>query len=91
MNIRQIQPITTWTPSGEKTANFLALSNFFNYHFDNGSGNVEYKLINVDPELGATEFFSGAVEIPAEIIQQWGESDDIIWQYVANALGLTLI
>jgi hypothetical protein len=90
-NTRQIQPIQVWTPSGNKTATFLALINFFDYHFDNGTGKVEYKLISADSDLGAKDCFIGNLEIPASIIQQWGASDDIIWQYVADTLGLIII
>jgi hypothetical protein len=43
-----------------------------------------------DPEA-AFDYYFGQIEIPASIIQQWGESDDIIFTYVANQLGLTLI
>ena len=91
MNTRHIQPITTWTPEGEKTINLLALSNFSDYHFDDGSGKVEYKLIGADLELGATEYFTNKLEVPASIIQQWGADDTIIWDYVASTLGLTII
>jgi len=91
MNTRQIQPITTWTPHGEKVINLLALSNFSDYHFDNGSGRVEYRLIGTDNELGATEYFVDKVEVPASIIQQWGADDTIIFEFVANALNLSII
>jgi hypothetical protein len=90
-NTRQIQPIQIWTSSGNKEINVLALTNFFDYHFDNGSGKVEYKMINADPLLGATEYFIGTIDIPAFVIQQWGADDDIIWDYVANALGLIFV
>lgn len=90
-NTRSIQPITTWTPEGEKTINLLALSNFSDYHFDNGAGKVEYKLIGVDPELGAMEYFINKLEVPASIIQQWGADDDIIWDYVVTTLGLVIV
>ena len=36
----------------------------------------------------AIVYFSGTIEIPPNIIQQWGTSDDIIWTYVLNTLGL---
>jgi hypothetical protein len=87
-NTKQIQPIQIWTPEGEKSINTLALTNFFDYHFDNGAGKVEYKLISVDLEIGATELFIGNIDIPASIIQQWGSSDDIIWEHVATTLNL---
>jgi hypothetical protein len=90
-NTRSIQPITTWTPEGEKTINLLALSNFSDYHFDDGAGKVEYKLIGADPELGATEYFINKLEVPASIIQQWGADDEIIWDYVVTTLGLVIV
>lgn len=91
MNTRQILPIQIWAQNGVKEISVLALSNFFGYHFDNNSGCVEYKLINADVELGATECFVGNIEIPASIVQQWGASDDIVWEYVAEKLGLIII
>lgn len=91
-NTRSIQPKTIWTPSGDKTATLFALTNFSNYHFDNGAGLVNYKLIGMegDPE-SAFDYYFGQIEIPANIIQQWGASDDIIFNYVAYQLGLTII
>ena len=81
-----------WSPSGEKNATVFALTNFYNYHFDNGGGLVDYKLIGMegDPE-SAVEYYAGQIEIPPSIIQQWGASDEIIFTYVANQLGLTII
>ena len=90
-NTKQIQPVQIWTPDGEKSINVLALTNFFDYHFDDGGGKVEYKLVGVDSELGATEYFIGNVEIPSSIVQQWGADDTIIWNYVATTLNLTLV
>ena len=90
-NTKQIQPIQIWTPDGEKSINVLALTNFFDYHFDDGAGKVEYKLVGVDSELGAIEYFIGNVEIPSSIVQQWGADDTIIWDYVATTLNLTLV
>lgn len=92
MNTRQIQPKTIWTPSGEKIATIFALTNFSNYRFDNGPGLVSYKLTGMegDPE-SAYDYFLGTVEIPSSVVQQWGASDDIIFDYVANQLGLTII
>ena len=42
-NTREIFPqVPVWTSSGNKNAKFLALTDFFNYHFDNGGGIVIY-------------------------------------------------
>ena len=92
MNTRLIQSKIIWTSSGEKIATILALTNFSSYRFDNGSGLVNYKLVGMEgnPE-SAFDYYFGQIEIPANIIQQWGASDDIIFNYVANQLGLTII
>jgi hypothetical protein len=92
MNVRPIQPIPIWTPQGEKSLTYLALANFFDYHFDGGSGKVTYKLIAMEGEpQAAVDYVINNLEIPSSIIQQWGDDDSIIWDYVANTLGLTLI
>jgi hypothetical protein len=91
-NTRQIQPIEVWTSQGLKTASILALTNFYDYHFDNGNGKVTYKLIGMEGDpASAIEYITESLEIPASIIQQWGESDDIIFSYVANKLNLIIV
>jgi len=92
MNVRPIQPISIWTPQGDKLLTYLALADFFDYHFDNGAGKVTYKLIAMEGEPeAAVDYVVNNLEIPSDVIQQWGEDDDIIWDYVATSLGLTLI
>lgn len=88
-NTKQIQPVSIWTKNGNKNATILALVNFFDYHFDNGNGKVNYKLIGMESEV-AVEYASENIEIPSSIIQQWGASDDIIWNYIVTTLGLIL-
>ena len=103
-NTRQIQPVQIWTPSGQKEASVLTLVNFFDYHFDDGAGKVSYKLIGmvsntttddngntINLPASAVEYITATLDIPSNIIQQWGASDDIIWNYVAQQLNLTLI
>jgi hypothetical protein len=103
-NTRQIQPTPIWTATGNVPATYLGLINFYGYHFNDGPGTVEYTLIGmqdngsfVDEEgntivnaPSAVDLFKGSLEIPAATVQQWGPSDDIIFEYVAQTLGLTL-
>jgi len=93
MNTRNIQPIFSWSPNlGDVTINELQLTDFFHYHFDEGSGKVSYSLNGINPVTDSTmSFFSGIIDIPSEIIQQWGADDDIIWDYAANTLGLIIL
>jgi hypothetical protein len=92
MNVKQIEPISVWTAQGDKSLTYLALANFFDYHFDDGGGKITYKLIAMegDPET-AVEYIVSNLDIPSNIIQQWGASDDIIWEYVSNKLNLVII
>jgi hypothetical protein len=90
-NTKKIQPITVWSINGQVQVNCLALINFFDYHFDNLDGKVSYVLIETNDELGATEHFTGNVEIPPHIMQQWGTDDSIIWDYVIEKLNLVVI
>lgn len=95
MNTRNIEPISIWTKNGNRNATILSLFNFFNYHFDNGGGVVEYILFGMEsigenPE-SAVSYYTGQLDIPSDVVQQWGEDDDIIWDYVSTSLGLTLI
>jgi hypothetical protein len=94
MNTKNIQPKTIWTDSGEKTATSLALINFSDYHFDGGEGIVTYKLVGVkdngENPPSAEDLFLGYVTIPSAVINQWGQSDDVIWAYVSSSLQITL-
>jgi hypothetical protein len=87
MNTRQIQAITTWSvENGNIELNALCLKDFYHYFFDGGSGQVSYTI-----QSNGLDIISGNVEIPSIIVQQWGESDEIIFSYVASTLNLTII
>ena len=91
-NTRQIKPVQIWTANGQKEASILALTNFFDYHFDDGNGKVIYKLIGMEGEPeSAIEYITANIEIPSSIIQNWGADDSIIWNYVAEQLNLELL
>ncbi len=94
-NTRQIEPTLIWSPTGNSEATFLGLIDFFNYHFDNGGGTATYSLIgmqnNADGIPTAVDLYISNIQIPSEIVQQWGASDQIMFEYVATTLGLTLV
>lgn len=95
MNTRQIQPVTVWTPNGQRTATIFSIYDFYGYHFDNGGGMVKYKLIGMeiggDNVESAVDYINDTYPIPPSIVQQWCASDDIIFTYVAQQLGLVII
>lgn len=94
-NTRQIEPTTIWSPSGNSEAIYLGLIDFFNYHFDMGGGTATYTLLgtqnNPDGVPTYIDLYTANIQIPSEIVQQWGASDQIIFEYVATTLGLTLV
>lgn len=95
MNTKNIQPKSVWTSNGEKQATMLALVNFYDYNFDGGDGTVVYRLIGVkdngDQAPSADDLFTGSINIPSSVVSQWGESDQVIWDYVCNQLNIQLI
>lgn len=103
MNTKNIEPLQVWTPAGNKEATILSLYNFSDYHFDNGGGKVHYKLIGMENVVTTNEegteistpvafdYFKGIIDIPSNVIQQWGSSDDIIWQYVASNINVIIL
>lgn len=85
--MKEIQTIQIWSPLGYKEIKYIDLIDFSGYKFDNGTGNVTYILLGLD-EIG---YYENKIEIPANIIQQWGADDDIIWSYIGTTLGLVFI
>jgi hypothetical protein len=90
-NIKYISPITAWTSLGQQTVTMFSLTDFFNYGFlPNCQGTVTYRLFNTEGE-SAVELIVSQLQIPSEIVQQWGADDEIIFNYVAQQLGFTII
>jgi hypothetical protein len=90
-NTRKITPITAWTPTGQQTVTMFSLTDFFNYGFlPDCTGTVQYRLFNTQNE-SAVELIVSYLQIPSEIVQKWGADDNIIFDYVAQQLGFTII
>jgi hypothetical protein len=87
MNTRLIQQIDIWSPDGQRTVDKISLDNFYGYKFDDGVGYVDYTLIGYQGE----SYYNSNVEVPSNIIQQWGADDEIIFDYVATTLGLIIV
>jgi len=90
-NTRKITPISAWTSLGQQTVNMFSLTDFFNYGFlPFCEGTVTYRLFNTEGE-SAVELIVSQLQIPSEIVQQWGSDDNIIFNYVAQQLGFIII
>ena len=87
MNIKNIQSKTIWSADGDKVATKLKLITFYDYQFNDGNGYVDYQLLDSNEIM----LFQATIVIPSNIVQSWGASDDIIWNYIVATLGLVII
>ena len=89
MNTRAIQPKSSWSPElGDISIDTLCLKDFFHYFFDGGGGVVSYTLSNSQTGV---DYFSGNINVPSSVVQQWGADDDIIWDYVSQTIGVVFV
>lgn len=89
MNTRNIQPVSFWTPEGQKQASKIKLFNFHDYNFDQqDTSRVNWQLIE---SINNNILDSGSVLIPYSIVEAWGQDDEPIFDYVITTLGLTKI
>jgi hypothetical protein len=102
-NEREIQPIQTWVNGEVKTMTLLRIDNYLQYDFLMNPGMVHYCLCGYE-ELPQTDYdgnpitvinkptyVDGNIQLTWELVNQWGEDDTIIFDYVINELNLILI
>lgn len=90
MNTRTIKKVAFWKPEGKISADTLMLYNFHGYNFNGEPSYVSYRIGKADEESenGLKSLFEGTIEIPDEVVQQWGEDDEPIFTYALTTLGL---
>jgi hypothetical protein len=92
INTRKIKPISFWSKDGDKLADHILLYNFHGYNFDGTDSWVSYKLgkvelIEEDKEMFYS-YFEGSVPVPNTVVQDWGEDDEPIFDFVIDTLNL---
>lgn len=98
-NTRNIQPVEmlAYMGSAMRQAEYIKFVSFSGYDFADNPGHVKYEIYAVNrplTDLGQPleyhELLStGEVELPQELVQQWGIDDEPIIDYVIESLGLT--
>ena len=92
-NTRLIQPINFWRDGQDVQATSILLYNFHGYNFNDTDSWVSYKLgvVEVIGEETSvfTSYFEGSIPVPNTVVQEWGEDDEPIFDYVINTLNLT--
>jgi len=99
-NTRKIQRVDSWNAGVVTYADHIQLYNFHNYNFKSGEdSSVSYRLFRIE-ELEVDEttmvgtnivkhvMFEGSVALPYQLVAEWGEDDEPIFDYVISALSL---
>lgn len=97
MNTRNIKAVRLWQNGSAQNANVIMLFDFGGYTFTASDSYVSYhlgKFATITTPDGDTreEFIilaGGSVSLPYTVVQNWGEDDQPIFDYVINALNLT--
>lgn len=97
MDSRNIKAVKIWQNGVNTSANVLKLYNYGGYSFTNSESYVSYRLgkIITVPTIddGTREEFvtvtEGSLMLPFEVVQNWGDDDQPIFDYVMQALNLT--
>lgn len=98
-NAREITSINIWVNGINKQADVLTADNYFGYDFNGSVGEVFYSLqkyeigTNADGNMFTMliPIISGKVQLTTDVVNNWGSDDQIIFNYLAQQLNLTLV
>lgn len=96
INARKIEPVSFWAPSGTRIADHIVLYNFHNYNFDGTDSMVSFRLVRFVYQQQAQaevpeSIYEGSIAIPNDVVQEWGEDDEPMFDYVITQLNLTRV
>jgi hypothetical protein len=88
--MKAIQPVQIWTPSGDKSAEFLS-ARIINDDLAT-SATFYWELLAKDDEGNAAgQLSQGNVTMSGEDYQNWDDSNDTAYQFVAGQIGVVII
>lgn len=94
-NQREIVTFDIWKEGVFHPVNVLKLSVYMGYDFIASPGQVHYDLIHHEVDVDGSIFEEvvahGYVPLTFALVQQWGADDQIIFDYVAQELSITLV
>ena len=99
INFREIQPISIWSDGQIVQINAISADVYYGYNFIDNYGGVDYSLQLAVEQTDAdgsvttitTRYITGKVDIDKTTADQWGQDDQIIFEYIADKLNLILI
>ena len=87
LNEREITPLNLWINGVSSTATIIKLDGYSGYNFVDSPGEAHYILTDSDKN----SIVQGVVELDWQTVADWGADDQVIFDYVAQQLNLTLI
>ena len=91
-NDRAIARIQIWLNGVTSTAVILNLDGYSGYNFLDSYGSVHWNLVAWDAVTDEkTNIISGVTPLDENTVENWGSSDQIVFDYVAQQLNLTLV
>lgn len=95
----EINPIQVWHQGLIKTLDVFLLEQYSGYDFNENAGRVIYRIgkygeaTNEHGELvsAISWIVAGPIDLPYSLVENWGNDDTPIFEYVAQQLNLILI
>jgi hypothetical protein len=92
VNEREIQPQNIWLNGINSIAVIINIDGYSGYNFVNSPGQVHYNMMSYDTQSETkTRILSGVCPLDWATVENWGADDQVIFNFVANNLGLILI
>lgn len=92
VNDRAIQPLNLWINGVSSTAEIITLDGYAGYNFVDNPGEAHYVLSSYDAATDTkTSIMQGVVQLDWATVEAWGADDQLIFNYVAAQLNITLI
>lgn len=90
-NLKSIQQFSALVGGELKTANSIVFTNFKGYDFSgNSGGSIEYAVGFSDGEV-FVPLSNGECGLPYELVENWGNDDNVIFDYVISQKGFIKI
>lgn len=92
VNEREIAPVNIWLNGVSSTAVIFSLDGYSGYNFVDNPGQVHYNMLSYDPGTDTkTIVLAGVASLDWTTVENWGADDQVIFNYVAAQLNLTLV
>lgn len=92
VNEREIAPVNIWLNGVSSTAVIFSLDGYSGYNFVDNPGQVHYNMLSYDAVTDTkTIVLAGVCTLDWATVQAWGADDQIVFDYVALQLNITLV